>query len=186
MNDMNGRIDAVVDGGECRVGLESTVITLVPKKPRLLRPGGITVEDIESVIGEIDIDDAVLNKLRDGEQAASPGMKYKHYAPKARVVLIKGSDEAFADYVNSHSGKEVAALCYEEDKALTVPVFSLGKKGDYSSQAHLLFDSLREIDKKGGLKLVYARCPETDGVGLAVYNRLIRAAGFEVIDLEKI
>ena len=187
MNDMDGRIDAVVDGGECRVGVESTVITLATEKPRLLRPGGITVEQLESVLGEIDIDDAVLNKLRDGEKAASPGMKYKHYAPSARVVILRGSSEKYIDYVNRNSGEGTAALCYSDDAdKLSVPVFSLGSFGDSPGQAHILFNSLREIDAHPEVKLVFARCPEPDGVGMAVYNRLIRAAGFEVIDLEKI
>lgn len=187
MKDLGGRIDAVVDGGECRVGLESTVITLATAKPRLLRPGGITVEQIESVIGEIDIDGAVLHKLAEGEKAVSPGMKYKHYAPKARVVLLRGSDEAFADYVNENSVSGCAALCYEEDiDILNCRTFSLGKRDDKNAQAHVLFNSLREIDDDSETKLVFARCPDTDGVGMAVYNRLIRAAGFEVIDLEKL
>ncbi len=187
MNDLGGKIDAVIDGGECRVGLESTVITLAAVKPRLLRPGGVTVEEIESVIGEIDIDDAVLNKLADGEKAASPGMKYKHYAPKAKVILLKGADNAYIDFVNNNSGAHTAALCYSSDAVrLNVPTFLLGSKDDCLSQAHMLFDSLRKIDEHPEIKLVYARCPSTKGVGLAVYNRLIRAAGFEVIDLEKI
>ncbi|MCR5652483.1 MAG: threonylcarbamoyl-AMP synthase [Ruminococcus sp.] len=184
MNDLNGRIDAVVDGGECRVGLESTVITMVPATPRILRPGGITAEQIESVIGKIDIDDAVLNQLKSGEKAASPGMKYKHYSPRARVILVKG--ESYTDFVNKNRDKNVAALCYNEDaEKLRVRAFALGDRADTDSQAHALFDTLRQIDSEN-FELVYARCPDTDGVGMAVYNRLIRAAGFEVIDLEKI
>lgn len=186
INDLDGRIDAVVDGGECRVGLESTVITLATEKPRLLRPGGITAEQLESVIGEIDIDDAVLHKLRDGEKAASPGMKYKHYAPKCRVVLVSGSDDRYVDFVKSKAVEGVAALCYENDKISCVPRFTMGNEGDYSAQAHELFKALREIDSRTDIKTVYARCPKPAGVGMAVYNRLIRAAGFEVIDLEKI
>ena len=185
IKDLGGRIDAVVDGGECRVGVESTVITLATEKPRLLRPGGVTVEQIESVIGEIDIDDAVLSKLKDGEQAASPGMKYKHYAPKVRVALVKG--KGFTDFVNSNSDNKTAAICYDEDvDKLNVRAFSLGERLDFDSHAHMLFKLLREVDDDGGYTLVYARCPEPRGVGMAVYNRLIRAAGFEVIDLEKL
>ena len=184
MSDLNGRIDAVVDGGECRVGLESTVITMVPDKPRLLRPGGITVEQIESVIGAIDVDNAVLNQLDKNAKAASPGMKYKHYAPKARVILVRG--EEYIDYVNKNAGRNTAALCYDEDvEKLNVRSFSLGKSEDVDIQAHALFDRLRQIDGEN-VETVYARCPEPDGVGMALYNRLIRAAGFEVIDLEKL
>lgn len=187
VSDLSGRIDAVLDGGECKVGLESTVITLVPEKPRLLRPGGVTVEEIESVIGEIEIDDAVLNQLKDGEKAASPGMKYKHYAPRAEVILIVGSDEGYVDFVNSKASESVAALCYDGDaERLNVKALTLGGKDDYSKQAHELFTKLREIDMLSGIKTVYARCPKPDGIGMAVYNRLIRAAGFEVIELEKL
>ena len=184
MNDLNGRIDAVVDGGECRVGLESTVITMVPDTPRILRPGGITPEQIESVIGKVDIDDAVLNQLGEDEKAASPGMKYKHYSPKARVILVKGED--YINYVNSKSDKNVAALCYNDDVLrLNVRAFPLGDMTDTDSLAHALFDRLRQIDSEN-FDIVYARCPNADGVGMAIYNRLIRAAGFEVIDLEKL
>ncbi len=185
MNDLGGRIDAVVDGGECRVGLESTVITLAADTPRLLRPGGITVEQLESVIGKIDVDDAVLHRLRDGEKAASPGMKYKHYAPKARVVLVRG--DGFCDFVNKNADDKTAALCYSEDAdKINAETFVLGSMTDCDSQAHELFGALREIDREGDIGVVYARCPEPTGVGMAVYNRLIRAAGFEVIDLEKL
>ncbi len=187
LSDMDGKIDAVLDGGECSVGVESTVITLVPEKPRLLRPGGITVEEIEDVIGEIDVDDAVLNQLKAGEKASSPGMKYKHYSPKARVILVTADDKSFIEFVNSKKNEAVAALCYDGDEELIgVKSYPLGKKDDYDAQARSLFKQLREIDKNPVIKTVYARCPEPDGVGMAVYNRLVRAAGFEVINLEEI
>ena len=186
MNDLDGKIEAVLDGGECEVGLESTVITLADGVPRVLRPGGVTVEQLRETLGEVEVDDAVLNQLEEGKKAASPGMKYKHYAPKANVVLLKCSDDEYIDYVNDHGGRGVAALCCDEDlsRLKNVKVISLGKRGDYSQQAHRLFDSLRRIDGYGDVITVYSRLPHTDGVGMAVYNRLIRAAGFEVIDLE--
>ena len=176
----------MLDGGECEVGLESTVITLADGVPRVLRPGGVTVEQLRETLGEVEVDDAVLNQLEEGKKAASPGMKYKHYAPKANVVLLKCSDDEYIDYVNDHGGRGVAALCCDEDlsRLKNVKVISLGKRGDYSQQAHRLFDSLRRIDGYGDVITVYSRLPHTDGVGMAVYNRLIRAAGFEVIDLE--
>lgn len=186
MNDLDGKIEAVLDGGECEVGLESTVITLADGVPRVLRPGGVTVEQLRETLGEVEVDDAVLNQLEEGKKAASPGMKYKHYAPKANVVLLKCSDDEYIDYVNDHGGRGVAALCCDEDlsRLKNVKAISLGKRGDYSQQAHRLFDSLRRIDGYGDVITVYSRLPHTDGVGMAVYNRLIRAAGFEVIDLE--
>jgi L-threonylcarbamoyladenylate synthase len=186
MNDMDGKIDAVFDGGACGVGVESTVITLAEDTPRLLRPGRVTLEQLREVLGEVELDSAVLNKLKDGQKAASPGMKYKHYAPKANVILLKCTDDDFINYVNRCGGSGVAALCCDEDaRKLCVKYISLGKRNDYEAHAQRLFDSLRRIDGYGNIVTVYTRLPSTDGVGLAVYNRLIRAAGFEVIDLEK-
>ncbi|MDD5924018.1 MAG: L-threonylcarbamoyladenylate synthase [Clostridia bacterium] len=183
--DLDGRIDAILDGGECSVGLESTVITLVPEKPVLLRPGGITHEMLESVLGEVLVDPAVLNPLKEGQKVSSPGMKYKHYAPKAKVVLIKSDDDNYYKYLADHRTENMVALCYNEDlkHIKDIHCISYGKKDDYAEQASMLFDALRKIDEQG-YELVYGRCPGTDGVGLAVYNRLIRAAGFEVIEIE--
>ena len=186
LNDLDGVIDAVVDGGMSEVGLESTVITLVTDVPRVLRPGGITVEQLRDVLGEVEIDDAVTNKLEDNKQASSPGMKYKHYSPKANVILLKCSDEEYIDYVNAHQADDVSALCCDEDiELLQVKTFSLGKRNDYITHAQRLFDELRKIDEAENITTVYSRLPSKDGVGLAVFNRLIRAAGFEVIYLEE-
>lgn len=108
-------------------------------------------------------------------------MKYKHYAPKARVVILKG--DGYVDYVNRHARDGVAALCYREDgPLLRTPYVSYGAADDYAAQAHGLFDALRQLDETGA-HVVYARCPEPQGVGMAVYNRLIRAAGFEVLSI---
>ncbi len=187
LNDMDGRIDAVLDGGASAVGVESTVITLATEVPCVLRPGGITVEELREVLGEVEVDDAVLHRLAEGAVAASPGMKYKHYAPKANVLLIKGSDEAYIDYVNAHAADDVCALCCDEDLLLLrTKTVSLGRRNDYLTHARHLFDCLRRIDENKTIRTVYSRLPSTEGVGLAVYNRLIRAAGFEVIDLETV
>lgn len=183
VDDMNGRVDAILDGGSCEVGLESTVISFSGDVPRLLRPGGVTVEEIEKIIGNIEVDPAVTDRLKEGEKAASPGMKYKHYAPKAKVIILKGTDEQFIRYVNSHKNNGVCAVCFDEDaEKLSLPFFSLGAKSDSSAQAKNLFSVLRSIDD-ANFNLAYARCPSLEGVGLAVYNRLIRAAGFEVTRL---
>ena len=183
MNDLCGKIDAVIDGGECQVGVESTVISLVTEKPRLLRPGGVTPEMLESVIGEIEIDDAVFNKLENGAKAASPGMKYKHYSPSARVILLKGTFENYKKYIEAHKSEKTVALCFDgEEKELSVPCLPYGAQNDSLSQAHLIFSRLREADEMGA-DTVFARYPERSGVGLAVYNRLIRAAAFEVVEV---
>lgn len=179
--DMDGKIDAIVDGGDCGVGVESTVVTLATDRPRLLRPGGITLAQLETVLGPVDVDPAVTDRLQEGQVAASPGMKYKHYAPNAEVSLVCGSSAAYAAYVNAHGGDRVYAMCFDEDvPLLRVPHYSYGAAADAAAQAHRLFDCLREFDRIGA-KRVYAHCPQRDGVGLAVYNRMIRAAGFSII-----
>ncbi len=182
--DMDGRIAAIVDGGASDVGVESTVIDMSTDVPRLLRPGGITPAQLQSVIGDMVIDPAVTAALQEGQVAASPGMKYKHYAPRAKVVLVEGSPAAFAAFVNAQQHLHPTALCFDgEQTALSVPYITYGKRDDPAAQAHKLFDALRQLDDSGA-QLVYAACPSADGVGLAVYNRLLRAAGFEVIHLD--
>ncbi len=186
IDDMDGRIEAVIDGGACDVGVESTVITVATDIPRILRPGIITREEIEAVIGDVEVDKAVLNKLENNERASSPGMKYKHYAPRATVILVRGTDEKFIGFVNRCQKRDgnVAALCYTEDIGkIDAPVISLGSENDQKQQAQALFDALRAVDEIDGVEVVYAHCPSADGVGMALYNRLIRAAAFRVIDL---
>ena len=182
-DDMDGRIDCIVDAGPCKVGVESTVLSLAEATPRLLRPGGVTPEMLQSVLGEITVDDAVFHKLADGRSAASPGMKYKHYAPAASVTLVKGSLPRFCDFVNKQSGDGVLALCFAgEEKLLSVPAIAFGRADDGDTQAAALFAALREVDNRGA-STVFARFPAMDGVGLAVFNRLVRAAAFRVLDL---
>ncbi|MBQ8980772.1 MAG: threonylcarbamoyl-AMP synthase [Eubacterium sp.] len=181
IDDMNGKIDAVIDGGDCEVGVESTVITLATDVPTILRPGAITKEMIESVIGTVEISPAVLNELGENETAASPGMKYKHYAPKAEIVLVDADKETYENFVNSR--KNAYALCFDGDD-VTIDRVTYGSESDDAEQARELFDALRKLDELGA-KRVYARMPHKDGVAMAVYNRLIRAAAFRIIDLKK-
>ena len=183
LDDMHDRIPLILDGGSSAVGVESTVITLATARPRVLRPGGITIEQLRALLGEVDVDDAVLHKLAEGVRAASPGMKYKHYAPNANVIILKGSLKKFTEYVNSHKTPNTFALVFDEEKdALNIPTLTYGRKNYPSEQAHNLFTKLRELDERNA-KTVYARCPQKKGVGLAVYNRLIRSAGFNIIKL---
>ncbi len=177
-DDMNGRIPLIIDGGSCEIGVESTVITFAEEPPRLLRPGGVTLEEMTALIGEIVVDDAVLNKLEEGAIASSPGMKYKHYAPKADITLIKSNFEDFKFLCDGENN--VTALVFDgEGEKISCPSVEYGKENDGYSQSARLFDALRELDEMGAKK-VYARCPETKGMGLAVYNRLIRACGFKI------
>ncbi len=186
IDDLSGRIDAVLDGGRCTVGVESTVITLATDTPRILRPGVITLEQIEAVIGHVEVDPAVLDRLDSDAHAASPGMKYKHYAPRTRVVLVRSDERQFVRFVNRSYRRDdsVAALCYDEDAdAILAPTVPLGARADLNVQAQRLFDALRQVDRMEGISTVYARCPRAKGVGMALFNRMIRAAAFEVIDL---
>ncbi len=177
-DDMNGRIPLIIDGGSSEIGVESTVISFAEDPPRLLRPGGVTLEEMTELIGEIVVDDAVLNQLEEGAVAASPGMKYKHYAPTADITLIKSDFETFKKLCESEDG--ITALCFDgEEKLLPCPSVTYGKESDGFSQSARLFDALRELDEMGAGK-VYARCPDTRGMGMAVYNRLIRSAGFKI------
>lgn len=182
--DMDGRLPLILDGGESAVGVESTVVAVTGEHPVLLRPGYITKEQMEAVLGEeVQVSPAILEKLKEGEVARSPGMKYKHYAPKAQVTILRGSFDAYRQYVTEHAENGVWALCFDGEAAqLPVPAIEYGKNHDGVTQAHHLFTALRELDRQGA-EVVYARCPEQDGVSMAVYNRLIRAAAFRVVTL---
>ena len=180
--DEKGLIPAVLDGGSCTVGVESTVLSLSHGNPRLLRPGGVTKEQIESIIGAVEVDPSVLENVH-LETVSSPGMKYKHYAPKAQVTLIKASSEDYIKFVNEHADEETFALCFDEEaEKLSVSTVTYGSEFSDEEQAEHIFEALRIIDESGAEK-VFAHSPKVSGIGLAVYNRLIRAAGFDVIEL---
>lgn len=182
--DLNGRIRLILDGGPCAVGVESTVVSLAGPQPVLLRPGYVTREQMEKVLGEqVLVSPAILEKLKEGEVARSPGMKYKHYAPLAEITILRGTFAAYKSYLAAHAAPGVWALCFDgEGQELPVPSIEYGREGDGAAQARRLFAALRDLDKAGAQK-VYARCPLRDGVSMAVYNRLIRAAAFRVVEL---
>lgn len=182
--DMDGRLPLILDGGPSEVGVESTVVSVVGEKPVLLRPGRVTLEDLERALGEeVLLSGAILERLADGEVARSPGMKYKHYAPKADITILDGTFAQFRAYVQAHAGQNPSCLCFTgEAQALGVPCVEYGREGDGAEQAQNLFRCLRALDEQGGT-VVYARCPQKDGVSMAVYNRLVRAAAFRVVKL---
>ena len=183
LHDMDGRIEAILDGGPCEVGVESTIVDLTGERPRLLRPGGVTPEELRALLGELDIDRAVLGQIANDAVVRAPGMKYKHYAPKADVTLLNGTFEQFKAYVDAHMDQNPSCLCFTgEAEKLGVPCVEYGREGDGADQAKHIFRSLRALDEQGD-GIVYARCPQKDGLSMAVYNRLIRAAAFRVIDL---
>ncbi len=176
-HDMNGKIPLIIDGGSCEVGVESTVVCFEKEKIRILRPGGITPEML-SEFGEVEIDKAVCGKLLEGEKAASPGMKYKHYSPKANVIAVNAHGKEFEDYCESHiMGKTWAFKIGGNEKGIF-----LNFGDEPKEQSRRLFALLRLADENG-IETVYVEMPERSGIGLAVYNRLLRAAGFEIVNL---
>jgi len=187
VEDMDGRVDMILAGADCEVGLESTVVELVGDKVRILRPGRITAEMLGEVVGEdhVEVD---ANVLRPAEGVVrSPGMKYRHYAPKAPLIAVCGDADATAEKIRSLMAeapeKAYAVLCYEEYlDQFDCPTVSFGSRDDHLSQACRLFDALRAFDTMDAA-LIYAQCPDTDGVGLAVVNRLKRAAGFACVNV---
>lgn len=180
MTDMSGRIPAIVDGGSCPVGVESTVISFEGNAVRILRPGFVSAEEL-SEWAEVIQDRHITEAAAEGEKVLSPGMKYKHYSPKANVTIVDGNEEQFLDYVNHHVGDGVCAMIFgSEAERCMIPYIAYGETSE--EQAARLFAVLRQLDNIGA-EQVYARMPSLAGVGLAVYNRLLRAAGFETIRL---
>ena len=182
-NDMKGRIPLIVDGGECGVGVESTVISFEGDEGiRLLRPGFISVEELKSITENVIIDKGVLEMLDQNARVRSPGMKYKHYAPKAEVTILDGSCQAFELYISENAREEDVLLVFGEGEAEKAPQRRICLGASDEEQARNLFDALRQLDAIGA-KRAFARCPSKKGVGLAVYNRLLRAAAFRVVKL---
>ena len=184
LHDHDGKIAAVVDGGPCRVGVESTIVDLTEDRPRLLRPGGITPEQLISVLGDLVIDKAVTAQIDKDAVVKAPGMKYRHYAPKAPVTVVTGDPEASARYIQTHLPEGAGVICFTEFKALFPgrSIHDLGPAADKEEQARRVFDALREFDHEAVTE-IYAQCPDTAGLGLAVANRLKKAAGFHVIEV---
>ena len=167
------------------MGVESTILDLTVSPPRLLRPGGLPLEALEAVCGAVAVDPAVTRLMRPGEQPKAPGMKYRHYAPKAPVTVVAGEPERSADYIRTRLSSGEGVICFEEFRSFFagVPVQSLGPAADKNEQARRVFDALRAFD---GMQVtaIWAQCPDTTGLGLAVANRLKKAAGFHVIDAD--
>lgn len=188
--DMDGRIDGIIDGGNADVGVESTFIEFSGGKVRILRPGYITPEDLAEVVGaeNVEIDGAVLKALAENERPRSPGMKYRHYAPSAPVIAVMGDNWDCAREIRrgarAHEGA-AAILCDEYADLIPCETLRVGRYGDYAAQAHRLFDALRALDRPD-VRMIYAQCPDERGVGLAVANRLKRAAGFHVVNARRV
>ncbi len=184
--DLDGKIEAIVDDGPSRVGVESTIVDLTQERPRLLRPGGITPEALRETLGDLVVDPAVLGNLPPNAVVRAPGMKYKHYAPQADVLIVTGNSENAAAYVRRHFQPGNAVLCFEEELSLYEGMnpHSYGSREDEASLTHSLFAVLRELDQKE-IGTIFARCPEGGGLAYAVQNRLKKAAGFHIVSGEE-
>ena len=179
LDDLDGKIAAILKSEDCSVGVESTVIDLTSTPVHLLRPGKITAEEISDFIGEkVIIDKSVDHFVSDLREIRSPGVKYKHYSPRTKVVLVKSSPKKFADFVNSNP--DCVAVAFDEDsKYINTEFVSYGSESSQNDQLRLLFDSLRKIDSFNK-KIAYVRL--APNLNLAVFNRLLRASAFNVID----
>ena len=185
LHDHNGRIDAIVDGGPCRVGLESTIVDLTESRPRLLRPGGITPEQLTAILGDLVVDKAVTAQIDRDAVVKAPGMKYRHYAPSAQVTIVSGSREKAAEYIHRHFAPGDRVLCFEEELPLyrDCAPLAYGREADAASLSAGLFSALRQLDDPA-VSHIYARCPVGGGIAYAVQNRLKKAAAFHIVDGE--
>ncbi len=184
-SDHQGKIPLIVDGGACRVGVESTIVDLTEDTPRLLRPGGVTPEQLKEVLGELTVDKAVTAQIDKDAVVKAPGMKYRHYAPQCQVVIVSGSREKAAEYIQKHFTTGDRVLCFAEELPLYADCnpLSYGFEEDVASLSAGLFDALRQLDDPN-VRKVYARCPVGGGVAYAVQNRLKKAAAFHIVDAE--
>ncbi len=182
MEDMNGKIECIIDGGSCSVGVESTILDASGERPVLLRPGGITVDMIKEICPELKIDSHVLKSVAPDEQPKCPGMKYKHYAPDAEVTVIEGEMENVRAKINEllkeNKGRVTGVLTMYDSAYDDAVIINAGRQN--SEYARNLFSDLREFDRLG-VEVVFAEFCENDGVGLAVKNRLYKSAGGRVI-----
>ncbi len=182
-DDMNGEIPLIIDAGACDVGVESTVIKIDENSIIVLRPGQVTAEMLGEVCDNVTISSAVTEELKDGEVALSPGMKYKHYSPRAELYLVNGDENVFKAIVKEKAKSEKCAImCYDEEiESLgEMTLLPVGKKDDIKEQTKRLFELLRRADEIG-VDTIYAHLPAKKGQALAMYNRMIRACAHRVI-----
>lgn len=192
MEDLAGRIDMVLDGGPVEIGLESTIIDLSEEKPLILRPGFISLEELKELLPEAEYDRAVISRVQEkGVVAKAPGMKYRHYAPKGNLVIYEGSEAAVIRAINKEvqeklaAGGRVAVLATEEtkEKYAAGRVISIGSRAEEATIAANLFEVLREFDEEG-IEYIYSESFDTKRLGQAIMNRLLKAAGYQVIQAE--
>lgn len=190
IQDMDSRIEAIIDGGDVEIGLESTIVDLTSEVPMILRPGYITADDISGVLGKVDIDKTIL----DGDcldKPKAPGMKYKHYAPKGDLSIVTGDAKCVVEKINSlcdeanRNGKKTGVIATDENllsyKADVIK--TIGKRDDEDTIAHRLYSILREFDDEN-VEVIFSESFEVSGIGQAIMNRLLKAAGHQIINVE--
>lgn len=186
VEDFDGRVDMIVDGGDCEIGLESTIVMIKEDSLVLLRPGAITCDALSCVCERVEISPTIEGVLREDEHPLSPGMKYKHYAPAAPLVLLDGNDEDILKFlIIEQASKRCAIICYDEEvnslnNELLLPI---GAKDDVASHGKMIFARLRQCDRLSP-DIIYAHLPNKSGLGLALHNRLIRAAAHTVLKID--
>lgn len=193
VEDLDGKIDAIVDGGSSAIGLESTIVDLTGEVPLILRPGYIGAEQLAEVLGEVRFDEAVLKRSpSENIVAKAPGMKYRHYAPKAPLYIVEGKSEEVIRYINAEAvknaaeGKITGILATEETKRCYTGgmVFCVGERANAETIAAGLFDTLRSFDETG-VSVIYSESFADNPLGTAIMNRLLKAAGYHMIHLSK-
>ncbi|MBQ2106883.1 MAG: threonylcarbamoyl-AMP synthase [Lachnospiraceae bacterium] len=188
VEDMNGKIEMIIDSGEVGIGVESTIVDVSGKVPMLLRPGAITMEMLRETLGEVEIDPAILGPLSADVKPKAPGMKYRHYAPQAEMTLVEGEMEHVVEFINQEAklaleaGLKVGIICTEESREsyqcgmLKV----IGSRENEESVAHNLFAVLREFDDQK-VDCIFSESFSKDRLGQAIMNRLCKAAGYHIV-----
>ena len=189
VEDLSGKIEMIIDGGQVGIGLESTIVDLTSEVPMILRPGYITAQMLEDVLGEIAIDRTIIDSSST-QKPKAPGMKYRHYAPKGELTIVQGTQEQVVEYINDRTkeaaleGKRVGVIGTDATKSLydAEIVKSVGSRDDEKTIAHELFKVLREFDDEN-IDVMYSESFDDSGIGQAIMNRLLKAAGHHVITL---
>ena len=186
--DLDGKVDMIIDGGECEIGLESTIVKIDGDSAILLRPGAVTPEMLSRVVSDLKFDAGIKEKNDIGGAPLAPGMKYKHYAPRAEVYLVKGDDDKALAYLKARLDEDdnTGVICFDEmAKELDGEnIVSIGKKDDGAAHAKALFSALRHFDETS-VKTIYATSVVPSGIDLATYNRMMKASGYKIIDLDE-
>ena len=190
IEDMNGKIEMIIDGGEVGIGVESTIVDVSGPVPTLLRPGAITMEMLTETLGHVEIDPAILGPMRTDIKPKAPGMKYRHYAPKADMILVEGTMENVVAYINREAkkaveaGKKVGIICTEESRMLYPEglLEVIGSRNQEETVAHNLFAVLRDFDEQK-VDCIFSESFSKDRLGQAIMNRLCKAAGYHIVNV---